>query len=89
MFTEMLTGRHGKRLDSWMAAVDADELPHLHHFDTGLRRDSHIARNGPCFRAARAPWLEAQAPPWCRREHHQSCPFRPAQRTLFHGRLRH
>jgi hypothetical protein len=28
-FAEMLTGRHGERLDSWMAAVDTDDLPHL------------------------------------------------------------
>jgi transposase len=45
-FAEMLTGRHGERLDSWMAAVDADDLPHLHRFVTGLRRDYHAVRNG-------------------------------------------
>jgi transposase len=45
-FAEMLTGRHGERLDSWMAAVDAADLPHLHRFITGLRRDDHAVRNG-------------------------------------------
>jgi transposase len=45
-FAEMLTGRHGNRLDSWMAAVEADDLPHLHRFVTGLRRDYQAVRNG-------------------------------------------
>jgi hypothetical protein len=38
-FAEMVTGRHGDRVDSWMAAIDADDLSHLHRFVTGLRRD--------------------------------------------------
>jgi transposase len=45
-FAEMLTGRHGDRLDAWMAAVEADDLPHLHRFVTGLRRDYDAVRNG-------------------------------------------
>jgi transposase len=45
-FAEMLTGRHGDRLDSWMTRVDTDDLPHLHRFVTGLRRDYHAVRNG-------------------------------------------
>ncbi len=45
-FAEMLTGRHGERLDAWMAAVDEDDLPHLHRFITGLRRDYQAVRNG-------------------------------------------
>jgi transposase len=45
-FAEMLTGRHGDRLDSWMAAIDAEDLPHLHRFVTGLRRDYQAVRNG-------------------------------------------
>ena len=45
-FAEILTGRHGDRLDSWMAAVDAANLPHLHRFVTGLRRDYQAVRNG-------------------------------------------
>ena len=38
-FAKMLTGRHGKRLDAWNAAVRADDLPHLHTFANGLERD--------------------------------------------------
>jgi transposase len=45
-FAEMLTGRHGDRLDAWMATVEADDLPHLHRFVTGLRRDYDAVRNG-------------------------------------------
>ncbi len=45
-FAEMLTGRHGQRLDSWMAAIDAEDLPHLHRFVTGLKRDYQAVRNG-------------------------------------------
>jgi transposase len=45
-FAEMLTARHGDRLDSWMASVDTDDLPHLHRFVTGLKRDYHAVRNG-------------------------------------------
>jgi transposase len=45
-FAQMLTGRHGDRLDAWMAAVEADDLPHLHRFVTGLRRDYDAVRNG-------------------------------------------
>lgn len=45
-FAAMLTGRHGDRLDSWMAAVVADDLPHLHRFVNGLRRDYDAVRNG-------------------------------------------
>lgn len=45
-FGEMLTGRHGDRLDAWMAAVEVDDLPHLHRFVNGLRRDYDAVRNG-------------------------------------------
>ena len=38
-FAKMLTGRHGERLDAWIAAVRADDLPHLHTFANGLERD--------------------------------------------------
>ena len=38
-FAKMLTGRHGERLDAWIAAVRADDLPHLHAFANGLERD--------------------------------------------------
>ncbi|WP_414637326.1 transposase [Actinophytocola sp.] len=42
----MLTGRHGERLDSWMAKVEADDLPHLHRFVPGLKRDYPAVLNG-------------------------------------------
>jgi transposase len=38
-FAELMCGRHGQRLDDWLAAVEADDLPELHRFTTGLRRD--------------------------------------------------
>jgi transposase len=45
-FATMLTARHGERLESWLAAVEADELPHLHRFATGVRRDHAAVLNG-------------------------------------------
>jgi transposase len=45
-FAKILTGRHGGRLDAWMAAVDADDQPELHSFTAGIRRDYHAVRNG-------------------------------------------
>ncbi len=38
-FAKMITGLHGDRLDAWIAAVRADDLPHLHTFANGLERD--------------------------------------------------
>ena len=35
----MMTGRHGDRLTSWIAAVEADDLPELRRFTAGLARD--------------------------------------------------
>lgn len=45
-FAKILTNRGGERLDAWMDAVQADELPHLHRFVRGLRRDYEAVRNG-------------------------------------------
>ncbi|MDW5326766.1 ISL3 family transposase [Plantactinospora sp. KLBMP9567] len=45
-FAEILTGRHGHRLDTWIAAVNADDQPDLHSFTAGLRRDHHAVVNG-------------------------------------------
>jgi transposase len=45
-FAEMRTGRHGERLDAWMAGVQADDLPHLHRFVRGLKRDYPAVLNG-------------------------------------------
>jgi transposase len=39
-FAEMMTGRSGdQQLDDWLAAVEADDQPHLHSFAAGIRRD--------------------------------------------------
>jgi transposase len=38
-FAGLLTGRCGEDLDVWMTDVDADDLPALHGFINGLRRD--------------------------------------------------
>jgi transposase len=38
-FAKMMTERHGERLGAWIAAVRADDLPHLHTFANGLERD--------------------------------------------------
>ncbi|PZS22937.1 MAG: ISL3 family transposase [Pseudonocardiales bacterium] len=45
-FAEMLTGLHGERLETWITAVEADDLPHLHSFTSGLRRDHAAVYNG-------------------------------------------
>jgi transposase len=45
-FAEMLTGRHGERLDAWIATVEADGQPDLHSFTTGLKRDHAAVTNG-------------------------------------------
>jgi transposase len=45
-FAEMMTGRHGEHLPGWIAAVDACDLPHLHSFTRGIRRDQAAVANG-------------------------------------------
>ncbi|ETA00981.1 hypothetical protein CcI6DRAFT_03591 [Frankia sp. CcI6] len=42
-FAQMLTGRHGDRLNGW---VDADDLSELHRFTRGLLRDHDAVLNG-------------------------------------------
>jgi len=42
----MMVGRHGDRLDDWLARVEADDQPDLHRFANGLRRDHNAVRNG-------------------------------------------
>ena len=47
----MVTGRRGERLDTWIAAVRADDPPHLHSFANGLERDHAAVQAGltlPC-----------------------------------------
>jgi transposase len=38
-FADLLTGRRGDDLDAWMTTVDTDDLPALHGFVHGLRKD--------------------------------------------------
>ncbi|MBQ9056496.1 transposase [Rhodococcus sp. (in: high G+C Gram-positive bacteria)] len=45
-FAEMLTERLGEQLNSWMSAVSADDLPHLHRFVRGLDTDHAAVLNG-------------------------------------------
>jgi len=43
-FATMLTTLRGHELDTWMAAVEADDQPHLRSFVTGIRRDYDAVR---------------------------------------------
>jgi len=45
-FANILTSRHGHRLDQWITAADASDLPALHSFTHGLKRDLDAVRNG-------------------------------------------
>ena len=42
-----MTQRRGAQdLDNWLAAVRADDLPHLHTFANGIQRDHAAVLNG-------------------------------------------
>ncbi|GAA1393439.1 ISL3 family transposase [Catellatospora coxensis] len=45
-FAEMMTGLHGERLNKWIIQVQSDDLPHLHSFANGLKRDHAAVLNG-------------------------------------------
>jgi transposase len=45
-FAEIMSGLHGDRLDGWIATVEANELPELHSFCAGLKRDLAAVVNG-------------------------------------------
>lgn len=45
-FAEMLTELRSKHLDAWMDQVEADDLPHLHRFVRGIKRDYDAVLNG-------------------------------------------
>jgi transposase len=45
-FAKIMTGRHGERLDAWITAARADDLPHLHTFTNGLERDHAAVQAG-------------------------------------------
>jgi transposase len=51
----MMCGRHGERLDDWLIAVDADDLPELRRFTTGLRRDYEAVLAGPTLEHSSGP----------------------------------
>ncbi|MFI6743724.1 transposase [Nonomuraea sp. NPDC050451] len=42
----MMTHHRGRQLDAWMTAVLADDLPELHSFVAGLRRDQDAVTAG-------------------------------------------
>jgi transposase len=42
----MLTGRHGQRLEAWIAAVEVDDLPELRSYTAGTKRDHTAVLNG-------------------------------------------
>lgn len=45
-FAKILCNLHGHRLDTWLTAVAAADLPELHIFTAGLRRDLAAVTNG-------------------------------------------
>ncbi len=45
-FAEIMSRLRGDRLDEWIAKVEADDLPDLHSFVTGLKRDHAAVVNG-------------------------------------------
>jgi transposase len=45
-FAELMTGRHGERLNIWIGQVERDELPQLRSFAAGLKRDLTAVVNG-------------------------------------------
>jgi transposase len=48
-FAEMMTGRLHERLPAWITAVERDDLPCLHGFTWGIRRDQTAVANGLTF----------------------------------------
>ncbi|MFK0113359.1 ISL3 family transposase [Streptomyces sp. NPDC091217] len=45
-FAAIMTGRRGTEITDWIERVEADDLPALHTFATGLRRDLAAVTNG-------------------------------------------
>jgi transposase len=45
-FARIMCGRCGDRLHNWIARVEADQLPDLHSFTAGLKRDLAAVVNG-------------------------------------------
>ena len=57
-FAEILTGSRCEHVDAWMDAVEADDLPYLHRFVRGLRRDYKVVLNGLTLRTVQARWRD-------------------------------
>jgi hypothetical protein len=55
-FAEIMSGLCGDRLDRWIAAVEADDLPGLRSFTAGLRHDHQAVINGLTCPTAPARW---------------------------------
>ena len=49
-FAEMIRELRGDRLHEWMDKVQADDLPAVHSFVIGLRRDQEAVVAGPTLR---------------------------------------
>jgi hypothetical protein len=45
-FAGIMAGLHSERLHEWIAGVEADQLPDLHSFTAGLKRDLDAVVNG-------------------------------------------
>jgi len=45
-FAAIMTGRRGVEIEGWIERVEADDLPTLHTFAAGLRRDLAAVING-------------------------------------------
>lgn len=41
-----MTGRRGSEFTAWLGAVETDDLPALHTFAAGIRRDLDAVTNG-------------------------------------------
>jgi transposase len=54
-FAEMIRELRGDRLDEWLGRVEADDLPALHSFVAGLRRDHDAVAAGLTLRWSSGP----------------------------------
>ncbi|HYA52543.1 MAG TPA: hypothetical protein VEG33_15400, partial [Streptosporangiaceae bacterium] len=87
-FAKILTGRHGDRLDAWIATAEVDDQPDLRSFTTGLRQEprrrAQRPNPAPQFRRGRGqrqPDQDDQTPDvWPRQ-------LRPAPLASHPGRL--
>ena len=71
----MMTGRHGEHLPAWIAAVELDDLPSLHSFTSGIRRDQAAVTNGLTLARGRGPRRGQRLP----RQSPQTPDVRPGQ----------